>query len=205
MTPGEHNNNIIDFYGELQEVIELLYNSNLQVCRTVVIFRCNWYNQEGRGKGLQDDGHFKSINVQSLWYKTDPFILSSQAKKIFYIQDTSLGKDWRVVQKFEHRNIYDVAEKDEGSHDVHQDDYHSDTEHVVQEGGVDVPLPNIQGGEATIIEGNLQELIRNKKEAAIIDVDSEGEEEDETVLQYCSDDANDNNDDMSPDDEDEDY
>jgi low affinity Fe/Cu permease len=68
-----------------------------------------------------------------------------------------------------------------------------------------VPLPNIQGGEGTIIEGNLQELIRNKKEAAIIDVDSEGEEEDETVLQYCSDDANDNNDDMSPDDEDEDY
>jgi hypothetical protein len=109
------------------------------------------------------------------------------------------------VQKFEHRNIYDVAEKDEGSHDVHQDDYHSDTEHVVQEGGVDVPLPNIQGGEATIIEGNLQELIRNKKEAAIIDVDSEGEEEDETMLQYCSDDDNDNNDDMFPDDEDEDY
>jgi hypothetical protein len=158
-----------------------------------------------QGEGLQDDGHFKSINVQSLWYKTDPFILSSQAKKKFYIQDTSLGKDWRVVQKFEHRNIYDVAEKDEGSHDVHQDDYHSDTEHVVQEGGVDVPLPNIQGGEGTIIEGNLQELIRNKKEAAIIDVDSEGEEEDEIVLQYCSDDANDNNDDMSPDDEDEDY
>jgi hypothetical protein len=135
MTPSKHNNNIIDFYGDLQEVIELLYNSNLQVCRTVVTFRCNWYNQEGRGKGLQDDGHFKSINVQSLWYKTDPFILSSQAKKIFYIQDTSLGKDWRVVQKFEHRNIYDVAEKDEGSHDVHQDDYHFDTEHVVQEGG----------------------------------------------------------------------
>jgi hypothetical protein len=32
MTPGEYNNNIIDFYGELQEVIELLYNSILQVC-----------------------------------------------------------------------------------------------------------------------------------------------------------------------------
>jgi hypothetical protein len=95
-----------------------------------------------------------------------------------------------------------VAEKDEGSHDVHQDDYHSDTEHVVQEGGDDMPLPNIQGVEATIIEGNLQELIRNKEEAAIIDVDSK-DEEDGTVLQYCSDDANDNNNDMSLDDEDE--
>jgi hypothetical protein len=96
----------------------------------------------------------------------------------------------------------DLAEKDEGSYDVHQDDYHSDTEHVVQEGGDDVPLPNIQGGEATIIEGKLQELIRNKKEAATIDVDSEDEEEDERVLQYCSDDGND---DMSPDYEDEDF
>jgi hypothetical protein len=168
MTPGEHNGNIIDFYGVLTEVIELQYNSNLQVRRTVVIFRCDWYHQEGKGKGLQDDGYFKSINLQSLWYKTYPFILSSQSKRIFYIQDTSLGKDWRVVQKFEHRNIYDVAEKEEASLEVHQDDYHSDTEHLVQEGDDNVPLHNIQGGEATIIEGNLQGFIKNKRQAAIL-------------------------------------
>jgi hypothetical protein len=94
-----------------------------------------------------------------------------------------------------------VVEKDEASHDVHQDDCHSDTEHVVQEGYVNVPLPNIQGGEATIIEGNLQEFIRNKKQAPIIDEGSSDEEEDETVLQYYSIGSNHNNDDMSPDDE----
>jgi hypothetical protein len=70
------------------------------------------------------------------------------------------------VQKFEHRNIYDVAEKEETSLEVHQDDYHSDSEHVVQEGNDSVPLHNIKGGEATIIEGNLQECIRNKKQEA---------------------------------------
>jgi hypothetical protein len=32
------------------------------------------------------------------------------------MEDTSLGKDWRVVQKFEHRHIYDVAENDDPSH-----------------------------------------------------------------------------------------
>jgi hypothetical protein len=47
----------------------------------------------------------------SLWYKTDPYILSSQSKKIFFLQDTAFGKDWPVVQKFEHRDMYDVAEK----------------------------------------------------------------------------------------------
>jgi hypothetical protein len=49
--------------------------------------------------------------VQSFWYKSDPFILADQAKKIFYLQDTTPQcKDFQVVQKFEHRNIYDEAE-----------------------------------------------------------------------------------------------
>lgn len=91
MTEGSHDGNNIDFYGVLKEVIELQYNSNLEVRRTVVLFRCDWYNQDGKTRGVRDD---KSINVQSLWYKTDPFILATQSKKIFYLQDTSLGKDW---------------------------------------------------------------------------------------------------------------
>eukprot|EP00267_Zea_mays_P047756 XP_020400249.1 uncharacterized protein LOC109942570 [Zea mays] len=132
MTEGEHNGENIDFYGVLKEVIELQYNSNYQVRRSVVVFRCDWYNQVGKTVGIRDDSHFKSINVQSFWYKSDPFILADQAKKIFYLQDTTPQcKDFRVVQKFEHRNIYDVAEKYEGSNDVHQDDYCSDTEHIV--------------------------------------------------------------------------
>ena len=206
MTEGTHNGKKIDFYGVLKEVIELQYPSNYQVCRTVVLFRCDWYNQVGKTVGLRDDKHFKSINVQSFWYKTDPFILADQAKKIFYLQDTTPQcKDWRVVQKFEHRNIYDVAETEEGSHDVHQDDYCSDTEHVVQEGYDNEVLHNVEGGEATIIEGNLQELIRNKKEADINVEDSDHEEEDTTVLQYCSDGGDENNDDMYTDDEDDDF
>jgi len=94
MTEGSHNGNELDFYGVLKEVLELEHNSNLQVRRTVVIFRRDWFNQDSKTRGLRDDGHFKSINVQSLWYKTNPFILSTQSKKIFYLQDTSLGKDW---------------------------------------------------------------------------------------------------------------
>jgi hypothetical protein len=102
------------------------------------------------------------------------------------------------VQKFEHRNIYDVAEKDEGSHEVHQDDYCSDTEHVVEAGDHNEDRVNIQGGEATIIEGNLEELIRSKQQP-IIHEDSD----DETILQYCSDGGDDNNDDMYDDEDDD--
>ena len=58
----------------------------------------------------------------------DPFILMTQARKIFYLQDTSLSKDWWVVQKFEHRDMYDVNEIEPI---VHQDDHYSDNEHEV--------------------------------------------------------------------------
>ena len=86
------------------------------------------------------------------------------------------------MQKFEHRNLYDVAEKEEASHEVHQDDYCSDTEHVVQQGDDNEVIHNIPGGEATIIEGNLDQLIRSKKQDAISHEEDEAEEEDDTVL-----------------------
>jgi len=86
------------------------------------------------------------------------------------------------VQKFEHRNLYDVAEKEEASHEVHQDDYCSDTEHVVQQGDDNEVIHNIPGGEATIIEGNLNQLISSKKQDAISYEENEAEEEDDTVL-----------------------
>jgi hypothetical protein len=76
----------------------------------------------------------------------------------------------------------------------------------VEEGDNNEVMPNVVGGEATIIQGNLQELIRNKKEAAINleEDEDEDEDEDDTLLQYCSDGGDDNNDVMSTDDEDDD-
>jgi hypothetical protein len=65
MTDGSHDGNDIDFYGVLKEVIELEYNSNFQVRRTVVLFRCDWFKLHGKTVGLRDDGYFKSINVKS--------------------------------------------------------------------------------------------------------------------------------------------
>jgi hypothetical protein len=80
----------------------------------------------------------------------------------------------------------------------------ADTEHVVQAGADNKVRHNIQGGEATIIKGNLEQLIKSKKQP-IIHEDSEDEEEDETAEQYYSDGGNDHIDDMSLDDEDDDF
>jgi hypothetical protein len=120
----------MEFYGVLREVIQLMYNSSIQSHRIVVLLCCDWYNLDGTTKsaGTDDDRHFRSVNIKSFWYKDDPFILMTQARKIFYLQDTSLGKDWRVMQKFKHRDMYDVNEI---KPIVHQDDHCSDNAHEV--------------------------------------------------------------------------
>ncbi|CAO2175834.1 unnamed protein product [Urochloa humidicola] len=189
MTEGTHKGDNIDFYGLLREVIELQYNSNLQFRWSVVLFRCAWYNQEGKTVGLRYDDHFKSINIKSVWYKSNPFILATQSRKIFYFQDNLMGKDWRVVQKFEHRDMYNVPEWD-ADVVVHQDKYYSDTKHVMHEGAADDDMNQEQPveDEDLIIDGNLTDLISNKKQGMISQDSSE--DEDESDDQYCSDSDN---------------
>ena len=94
MSKSEHNGQPIDFFGTLKEIIQLEYNMD---GRSVVLFKCDWYKLDGKKNELKDDGFFKSINVGSLWYKNDCYILSTQARKVFYLPDTRWGQNWQVV------------------------------------------------------------------------------------------------------------
>jgi hypothetical protein len=75
------------FFGTLKEIIQLDYNE-----RSAVLFKCDWFKLDGKRAELKDDGFFRSINVGSLWYKTDFYILATEARKIFYLLDTNLEK-----------------------------------------------------------------------------------------------------------------
>jgi hypothetical protein len=55
----------------------------------------------------------------------------------------------------------------------------------VEDGDHNEVMPNVAGGEATILQGNLQELIRNKKEASINLEEDEDEDEDEARMIHC--------------------
>jgi len=77
---GAYKNEIIDYYGTLKEIIELQYNAKDDgTKRIVVVFRCDWYKLDGKHTAVRDDGFCKSINIGSLWYKKDCFILATQA------------------------------------------------------------------------------------------------------------------------------
>ena len=91
---------IIDFYGQLKEIIKLQYNSTHGVNRSVVLFRCDWFDLDAKKTGLKDDGHFKSINIGKCWYKNDPFILATQSTKVFYLQDKSMVEIGELCRNF---------------------------------------------------------------------------------------------------------
>jgi hypothetical protein len=78
--------------------------------------------------------------------------------------------------------MYNVPEKDA---DIHQDDYCTDTERAVCEGDAEAEdvHQEEQDGEDTVIEANLADLVRDKKQGHA----EEDEDEDDTILEYCSD------------------
>ena len=76
-TVGTHNDDTIDFYGTIIDIIELNYTKNNKGDRSIILLRCEWYNLEGRTYQMKDDGYFKSINIEGRWYKNDPFILAT--------------------------------------------------------------------------------------------------------------------------------
>jgi len=92
MVEGSHNGEDIDFYGQLKEVIELQYNSDTNSQRTVVLFKCDWFETYSKKSSMKNDGYFKSISHGSYWYKDDALILATQATKVFYLDDNKHGE-----------------------------------------------------------------------------------------------------------------
>ncbi|XP_019189011.1 PREDICTED: uncharacterized protein LOC109183385 [Ipomoea nil] len=135
---GNHENELIDFYGVLNDVIELEYIKGYRI----VLFKCDWFDI-GKRSFIQHDGIFTSIKVSSFWYKNDPYVLASQAKQVFYLNDPKFGLNWRVVQQFQHRHIYDENEVDSIPDDkddtLDNNDVYQDNE-MVSSNGITVGL-----------------------------------------------------------------
>ncbi|XP_066354558.1 uncharacterized protein [Miscanthus floridulus] len=105
-------------------------------------------------------------------------------------EDTQFGNNWRVVQKFEHRSMYDVNETEVST--VHQDETGSDNELEVQDDqddGTDEPtlVQRRVDGQKSSVVGNLQALINRREEDMAENSDEDDDYVDDTILEYCSD------------------
>ena len=107
-TKGNHKGEMHDFYGHMFKIWELEYVFR----HKVVLFQCEWYNTgtNGQRKMIRTNAYCTSIDVISRWYENDPFILSSQARQVFYLQDTKLDEPWKIVQFIQYRGVFDVPE-----------------------------------------------------------------------------------------------
>ncbi|XP_060672399.1 uncharacterized protein LOC125422155 [Ziziphus jujuba] len=84
--------------------------------------RCAWFDTNVKKKKMITEFQITSINVTSYWYKNDPFVLASQAKQVFYVDDYKMGQHWKVVRKVHHRHLWDFPDRlDEG--DDHGDSF----------------------------------------------------------------------------------
>ncbi|KAL3618854.1 hypothetical protein CASFOL_037302 [Castilleja foliolosa] len=104
---ANHGDNMIAFYGVLDEIIQLDYIRD----KHVILFKCDWFDL-GKKKltRMKKEGNIVSIRVDGKWYANDSYILDDQARQVFYINDPKLGQDWRVVIPVSHRHVYDVTE-----------------------------------------------------------------------------------------------
>ncbi|KAG8375133.1 hypothetical protein BUALT_Bualt10G0068700 [Buddleja alternifolia] len=151
---GQHKNRMIEFFGHLHRVIELTYLGD----RKTVLFQCEWFDT-GSKKTIQVDKHFMSIDVRSRWYKNDPFVLPIQVQQVFYINDIKFGKNWQLVQRVQHRHLWELPELDI------EDDCNVNKTHAIN------PLQQFEStGVSQIVEGDiLTNLVREDVEPVIID------------------------------------
>ena len=52
----------------------------------------------------------QALMLQVGGMKMTLFILPSQVRQVFYLQDTKLGERWKIVQSIQHRGVFDVPE-----------------------------------------------------------------------------------------------
>nr|GEW11186.1 reverse transcriptase domain-containing protein [Tanacetum cinerariifolium] len=148
---GSHRENMIDFYGILQEVLELEY---LGENKRVLVFKCDWFRVDDQN-GLRIDKESKviSVNASLKWYQDQPYILASQAKQVFYAPDIKLGKSWLVVDSNAPRALFDVPLRNK---EIYQDqELHLD---LIDD--LNIGLPSLARGDVPLEVVDESKIVR---------------------------------------------
>ncbi|XP_042964708.1 uncharacterized protein LOC122298930 [Carya illinoinensis] len=145
LVPGENQGSPIDFYRVLMDIIELNYLG----WRHVYLFKCDWFDVCDMRRGIRVGSHFTSLDSTRKSYPEDPFVLGCQASQVFYLKDTSLGRNWLVVQKVTTRNVYDIPstivddqdDDEEAKEEAYQHEEYSPPAHFVHQDDTCVDMP----------------------------------------------------------------
>ncbi|XP_020967880.1 uncharacterized protein LOC110267086 [Arachis ipaensis] len=100
----------VSYYGRLVDIIELNYSGQFNV----VLFKCLWEDTtSGRGMRQDELGHtcVNFINPIHTGDREDdePYILASEARLVFYVED-EVDNGWSVVVHVMPRDLFDIGE-----------------------------------------------------------------------------------------------
>ncbi|GKA50941.1 hypothetical protein Tco_0744137 [Tanacetum coccineum] len=123
-SPGKKDREM--YYGQLEEILEFLYMSF-----KVVLFRFKWFDTRNEGCKLKNfviRNNITQILASSESFKDQPYILATQVKQVFYLEDMAKRPlHWKVFQDVNHEKFSNgsviVVEED---HDVKHNNNSSD-------------------------------------------------------------------------------
>ncbi|KAI5355983.1 hypothetical protein L3X38_008878 [Prunus dulcis] len=87
------------FYGVIQEIWDLDYQNF-----TIPVFRCDWIDSSGL---VVDELGFTLVDLSKIGHRNDQFVLASQVKQIFFVDDP-MHRGWSVVLSMPNREYNDV-------------------------------------------------------------------------------------------------
>ncbi|KAA0065865.1 transposase [Cucumis melo var. makuwa] len=93
------------FYGVIREIWEIDYHQ-----LSFILFKCDWVDNRSGVK--VDELGFTIVDLKCIGHKSDSFILATQAKQVFYVQD-SANSEWSVVLTYPQRTIEEDFFEDE--------------------------------------------------------------------------------------------
>lgn len=110
---GDSESGEKDFYGVLEEVIILEYDTLVnRTSPRIALFKCRWFDVFNEGRGIKRDKFGCTfVNVSRRLQTNEPFALASQIEQVFYTA-THNQQPWRLVIKTSPQNYFDFPNDD---------------------------------------------------------------------------------------------
>ncbi|GLT86645.1 hypothetical protein SLE2022_047700 [Rubroshorea leprosula] len=113
-----------DYYGILNEVIELLYYGPHAQIQTIVLFNCDWFDTR-RGTRINQVYDIVEVNPQYRLSIGEPFCLACQSMQVYYTSypsDNRATNGWFAACKIRARHLIDTCSTSLDIEEIFQDE-----------------------------------------------------------------------------------
>ncbi|GKV39907.1 hypothetical protein SLEP1_g47607 [Rubroshorea leprosula] len=113
-----------DYYGILNEVIELLYYGPHAQMQTIVLFNCDWFDTR-RGTRVNQVYNIVDVNPRYQLSTGEPFCFACQATQVYYSSypsDNRATHGWFAACKIRHRHLVNASSTSLDMEEIFQDE-----------------------------------------------------------------------------------